>query len=319
LEHRHSGRYLLEREHILHFIQSSAKLRIKSSEKSEMIKRIMETEILTDKILRDPTLVSDKFRDQDYAEDHQREKLRETILSECLSLTTLEHESQYCLGCGGLLPRSTVKAKNMAYILIGLPASGKSTLAKKLAEKSNSVFLDSDIVKYKFPEMSEKYGADVLHKEAGFLTFGGSEAEQYNIHYNAQEFCIANNYNIMVQKVGAEFNKIREYRDLLIGHGYSVHLILTHVDREVAVQRAFDRFKVTGRYVPLSLIYDEYANNPILTYYRVRNDKEWTSCAMIDNNINNNFDHKVVDNVNNSPIMDLEGVKDDTFTNEKKS
>ena len=45
---------------------------------------------------------------------------------------------------------------------------------------------------------------------------------------------------------------------------------MVSLEREKSVRRAFQRFLKTDRYIPLSLIFDGYANDPILCYYRLR-------------------------------------------------
>jgi len=54
-------------------------------------------------------------------------------------------------------------------------------------------------------------------------------------------------------------------------------LVVVSLDRQEACARALERYIKTRRYVPLSLIFDVYGNEPILTYYRIRDDTEWAS------------------------------------------
>jgi hypothetical protein len=63
--------------------------------------------------------------------------------------------------------------------------------------------------------------------------------------------------------------------------------MLVSLDRKNATVRAINRFKLTNRYVPLSLIYDVYANEPILTYYRIKtfHDFEFKSIGKISNDV----------------------------------
>ena len=69
--------------------------------------------------------------------------------------------------------------------------------------------------------------------------------------------------------------------------GYAIFLILVELDRLKATRRAFKRFLNTGRYVPLSLIFDSYANDPTLTYLKIikYNSDLLDGYAHIDNDV----------------------------------
>ena len=53
-------------------------------------------------------------------------------------------------------------------------------------------------------------------------------------------------------------------------NGYDVHLILVALSKKKATLRAALRFYETGRYVPLSLIFDVFGNDSWLTYFYLR-------------------------------------------------
>jgi adenylate kinase family enzyme len=237
--------------------------------------------MLVEATFDDPTINSKAYRDVDFSDDKKRQELRERIVEECLSFKLLESEDNYCLGTGGLLPSDDVKKERQAVIITGLPASGKSTIALFLSKNMGAVFLDSDLVKRKFPEFNKKNGPDILHKEAGLLTFGGVVAKDNHIHFDIQSSCVVKGVNIIIQKIGADCHKIRQYRDALISEGYGVHFVYIHIERRDSVLKAIDRYQKSKRYVPLSLIYDHYGDNPALAYYRMRDDKQWISVTKV--------------------------------------
>jgi hypothetical protein len=55
--------------------------------------------------------------------------------------------------------------------------------------------------------------------------------------------------------------------DIYRSYGYKVHLSLVNLDRRKATIRAVERFIRTNRYVPLGMIFDDFGNDPILSYY----------------------------------------------------
>jgi hypothetical protein len=51
---------------------------------------------------------------------------------------------------------------------------------------------------------------------------------------------------------------------------YEIHLTLVAVNRREATIRALHRFDQTKRYVPLGYIFDHVANDPLLSYYLLK-------------------------------------------------
>jgi len=52
--------------------------------------------------------------------------------------------------------------------------------------------------------------------------------------------------------------------------GYETHLVCVNLDRRKATIRAIGRFMQSGRYVPIGLIFDGYANDPLNTYFLLK-------------------------------------------------
>ncbi|GGY97020.1 zeta toxin family protein [Shewanella fodinae] len=225
------------------------------------------------------TLRSRKYRSPNCQSDEQRIKLRERIFEELYTSPRLENDEEIRLGNGGAMPLTDVKDEHEAYIIIGPPASGKSSLANKIADITGSYILDSDYAKRKFPEFNDPTGAGVLHEESSLVVFG--DDGQYEDELNLKQAVTFFGWNIVIPKIGADVSKLRALRDSLIEDGYRVHLILISLDRQEACRRAFFRFLETDRYVNLGLVFDVYSNEPTLSYYRCQHDREWYSVSKI--------------------------------------
>ena len=93
--------------------------------------------------------------------------------------------------------------------------------------------------------------------------------------------------NIVIPKIGDSSESIMELTKQLKRFGYHVHLTLLGLDRKVATFRAVKRFHATSRYVPLSIVYDVYGNEPTISYYRIKNfhSDEFVSLGMLSNDV----------------------------------
>lgn len=217
------------------------------------------------------TFSSTENRDRKYKDNTERWKLRKTIVNELLTIEREDDDDKTCLGVGGSLPKCTLKNEKNAVIVIGLPASGKSTIANKIADNLGAIILDSDFAKRKIPEYEDNpAGASLVHEESDFLVFGANLEDKPNDFKCLFEECIEKDLNIVIPKIGHNEHKINSLAIVLDKLGYSVHLVCVSLDRRLATQRAINRFIKTNRYVPLSLIFDGYGNDCILTFYRLK-------------------------------------------------
>ncbi|WP_027938145.1 zeta toxin family protein [Anaeroarcus burkinensis] len=245
---------------------------------AKAVDSIVCAELQLDKTQLKPTSFSPDFRNYEYRTDESRVDLREKIFDELMTKTRLDDDDSIELGKGGILPlKSEVKKERQAFIIIGLPASGKSSVANIIADHYGALILDSDFAKRKFPEFRSQYGPSLVHEEASMVVFGEGSSDERSI----LEACIYWKYNIVIPKIGHDSQSLLLFANALKEEKYSVHLVLVSLDRVKATQRAYRRYKETGRYVPLSKIIDVYGNNPILSYYRVRDDACWTSYLKI--------------------------------------
>ncbi|CAM3777896.1 zeta toxin family protein [Elizabethkingia occulta] len=217
------------------------------------------------------TFLSTENRDRKYKDNRDRWKLRKQIVTELLTIKRDDDDDNTCLGVGGTLPKCKLLTEKKAIIIIGLPASGKSTIANKIADHYGAIILDSDFAKRKIPEyVDNPAGASLVHDESDYLVFGASVSDKPDDFKCLFEECIEKGANIVIPKIGHDEKKINNLATVLNKLDYEVHLVCVSLDRRLATQRAISRFIKTHRYVPLSLIFDGYGNDCILTFYRLK-------------------------------------------------
>lgn len=233
--------------------------------------KIAEIEMQQTLIEGKDTSKSSSYRQHRYANDDLRIDLRNKIYTELITKKHLDDDDKIKLGSGGALPQTEIKIDRQAYIIIGLPASGKSSITNIISNKQGAIIIDSDYAKRKFPEYKTmQCGASVVHSESSLVVMGGSLHSENSVLY----YAVKNGYNIVIPKIGDEKRQIVELSKSLKEKKYDVHLILVRLDRVKATSRALERFCKTGRYVPLAMIFDEYSNNPTITFYDLKNNIE---------------------------------------------
>ena len=208
------------------------------------------------------TLHQKDYRDFLYRDEAVRLNLRSNIINELFTLKRLDSDDDIVLGNGGAAPKTSIKQEGKAFYLIGPPASGKSTIANKIADAFGCYVLDSDYAKRKLPEYTNQISsASLLHEESNALIFGEG---------GLMDLCIHQKYNIVIPKIGNNVSSIQKLCTGFKDAGYTIFLISVDLDRQIATKRAFCRFRDTHRYVPLSLIFDGYGNDPTLNYFKLK-------------------------------------------------
>jgi len=167
-----------------------------------------------------------------------------------------------------LIPESVLQDKK-AIILIGAPASGKSSIANKIARKTKSAIVDSDEVKKSLPEYQDGLGGNALHLESKVI------AEEI------LDESMKKGNNIITPIVGHTSTKVTKLQKRFKDQGYSVQLMYMDVKPEKVFNRMINRFIGTGR-----LIMPEYVlgigNKPKITYNELKG--KFDDFAEIDNN-----------------------------------
>ena len=230
------------------------------------INKIVDAEIGIIAVKDQSTVKSDQYRDFSYRTNEDRIKLRQQILKELVTLPRLDRDDNLKLGHGGAKPKTEVKKDKNIFIIIGLPAAGKSQIANDIADKYGAYIVDTDYATRKFPEFrNNNFGANIVHDEAKNILWGDPGLFDY---------CLTEGCNIVFPTVGYNWERIKKYGEDFKSKGYRSHLILVALDRTKAVRRAYERFIKSKRYVPLGLIFDFYSNEPTLTYYRIKRINE---------------------------------------------
>jgi hypothetical protein len=249
---------------------------------SKLAKLVRDAENANKGVHGESTLDRQANRDGRYRDDKSRGELRKMILSELINRDRLENDDDIELGKGGAKPRGMKKpiGGHEAYFIVGLPASGKSSIVTSTADTLGAMIIDSDFAKRKLPEFDgTPVGANLVHKESSLIVLGGTKEP------SLLGYCTKNGYNVVLPTIGSNFVDIREAAQALKHEGYRVHLSATILSRKDAAVRAAGRFLQTERYVPLGLIFDGYANDPVMNYYRERcifgKDNFWASMGSI--------------------------------------
>lgn len=256
------------------------------------------------------TIDDEHFRNLNYRNDNDRWKLRTQIVKELFSQQRLSNDDNIKLGLkgGGALP-SELKNECKAFIVTGLPASGKSGLSEKLAEEVGGIILDSDYAKRKLPEYKQTIGADYVHKESKSIVFGNEFKEQPSYFQSLLEKSFEISANIVVPIIGDTVSSVLKIQEMLCTWEYSVNLVHLSIDKFEATRRALIRFKNSKRYVPLDKIFYTFGdNNPTLAYYkmRVHHIDKFESFSMLDANDTRKGElHKLIDNLNADFILKI--------------
>jgi len=128
-----------------------------------------------------------------------------------------------------------------AYILVGWPAAGKSTLANPIARRTRSAIIDSDEFKKIIPGYDDGAGASFTHRQS-------SRMNDLALRDLARQ-----GDNLVLPTVGQSADHLMPRIDALREQGYTINLIEMVVPREEAIRRNAARFVRSNRLVPLAL------------------------------------------------------------------
>ncbi len=138
----------------------------------------------------------------------------------------------------------------VAYVMGGGGGSGKGAVLKRLVasgkvSEDNAVHLDPDEIKGMIPEYKaivaagDSRAAATAHAESSLLT------------RRVLERALDGKYNIILDSTLGDVGKGLEQLRRMKSAGYVVRLFGVTVDPEIAAERAHDRAKKSGRYVPV--------------------------------------------------------------------
>ncbi|HDZ9198153.1 TPA: zeta toxin family protein [Vibrio cholerae] len=193
--------------------------------------------------------------------DEERQQLKKAILDELVDFTVPKNDDDIRIGIGGSKPRNRVRCNRKAIILLGLPASGKSTVAQIMSDMQGAYIVDSDFAKRKFPELAFPNGASWTHDESDDLVHGKDDGVLAR--------CLKDDANMVIPKVGAKAESIINVYQTLRSFDYDVSLGLVWLEPKKALQRAIKRYQKSKRYVPiLKIIKDDMAPQQVFNQLR---------------------------------------------------
>lgn len=273
-------------------------LRIPRQNRNLAITKILNAELALEKLESHPSKISEDYRSPEYITEESRLELHERILSELISYECLENDDDIKLGIGGAKP-NVPQTDAIAYIVSGAPASGKSSVSDRLARENGAYILDSDYAKRKFPEFDSFFGgASLVHEESDSIIFSPTDS--------LFEYCIYSRHNVVIPMVGKTLTSVEKICDRLIKSEYRIHIINVALDRYECVSRAYKRYNSSGRYVPLSYVFDEVGNEPERTYYLLKriyeNNPFFLSFSQVSTDVEPGTPPKIVEGTDYCPI-----------------
>ena len=161
-------------------------------------------------------------------------------------------------------------ATKRAVIVLGPPASGKSTIANPIARKFDAAIIDPDEAKKLLPEYGGGVGANAVHSESKAII------------ELVQEIAMEQGDNIVIPTVGQDLGKVRTQIKTLKDRGYEVDVVDVVVPAADARIRMYGRFANTGRIIPAKYL-DEVGDNPSKNYDILREEGIADGYTRIDN------------------------------------
>lgn len=217
---------------------------------TEMIKQFPE---ITN-IINDAAKIADSTKEAPLSNDFESIKVRNDIASEILKLGSfveMKNKKEVLTG-------EVIQGKRIDFIL-GLPASGKSTLSNKYSKDYKARIIDADMVKERHPKYNNGFGSDAIHTESGMIT--------EDIIF---EKALLNGDNIVFPKVGKTEVVMEELINRAKEYGYTVHLHYVSLPVEKSAFRTVLRFLETGRFIKPGFILTDLGLLPEKTYDNIK-------------------------------------------------
>lgn len=203
---------------------------------------------------------ADLYGDTSEIDTPEREALRQEVLDSFLAIGSArkDHvtESGYVVWkYDGALTRGY-----QAEVVLGLPASGKSTLvADPDSAELGAFIMDSDVIKGMLPEFQESYGlaANSVHKESRAIL--KSAIERF-VQGDMK------GYNVIYPTVGWSVESLfSDFIDVFEAAGYNVKVVFVEAKMNESLARAVMRGLDSGRIIPSNSIIG-YGDRPENVY-----------------------------------------------------
>lgn len=151
-----------------------------------------------------------------------------------------------------IMAKNTSQQKT-ATLMIGPPAAGKSAIANPITIKQKATLVDSDEAKKILPEYGSGLGANAVHHESKILA------------NNVLDLAIERGDNLVIPRIGADPQKMKQEILQLKDKGYKVNLVLTDIDPDLAFVRMNQRFIKKGRLINQDVA-EAYRGKSNITY-----------------------------------------------------
>jgi predicted ABC-type ATPase len=165
--------------------------------------------------------------------------------------------------------------KPVALVMMGGPGSGKSSATKGM-DLSDFVPVDPDGIKAELPEYQQAVqgralnAARMVHEESS------------DVAKMIREAALAQRKNVLLDGVGADYDKMSHRIEDLKSKGYHVRLVSVHLPAQEGKRRAAERALNNGRWVPME--FAEQAYNTIPNNF-ARLQEQAHDAAAYDNNV----------------------------------
>lgn len=160
-----------------------------------------------------------------------------------------------------------------AWLVLGPPASGKSTTSDPLVVQTGSLLIDSDEAKKKLPEYDGGRGAGVVHLESKEITD------------RIFDRAIEAGDNFVHPIVGHTYDKVKQLVDYLESKDYEVNIRLVSLPVEQTYRRSIQRFKDEGRYIDYRYIFNTVGPKPNETYLALKSNGVGSSHEAYDSDV----------------------------------
>ena len=137
----------------------------------------------------------------------------------------------------------TISHGKKLIILIGLPASGKSTVANIISAREEARVLDNDEYKKMFKEYRDGCGSSLVHDES------------QDVEKAILKKAMAAGENIVLPKVGGSPNKMAAVVEQAKAAGYTVSVQYVDLAWNKSLSRMLSRFQQTKRLLPLEAMF----------------------------------------------------------------
>lgn len=153
------------------------------------------------------------------------------------------------------------RKERVAVIITGPPGAGKSTLTSPLLEWFGAFLVDTNEAMSLIPEYREIGGISSvsLISEASHIAKG-----------LVLPRVIQEGDNFVMPIIGDDPVALSDMALVLKEADYETHLVLVHVNRDIATKRIIRRFRQTGRFVDTVYVYEQVGYKPLQAYNEVR-------------------------------------------------